>query len=222
MKHYSFFQIIKNQIKKITLAELNKNSDWDVKTIIKNINSFLWIEAIDTKVEIDDVEAIVNIELSEIEKGERLSEYIYKIAEEELEKLIENARDKKEFYDLEKRIMLQSIDELWMEHIDSMTKLREEVAFEWYAQRQPLVVYKEKAFEKFENLLWEIEFKITKAIFSINAVVEDTNVSNVENDEKDLVWLLDNLLKEESSNSNPFFANPNDAKKESNKKKIRV
>jgi len=220
--HEEALKIIKNQIKKITLAELNKNSDWDVKTIIKNINSFLWIEAIDTKVEIDDVEAIVNIELSEIEKGERLSEYIYKIAEEELEKLIENARDKQEFYDLEKRIMLQSIDELWMAHIDSMTKLREEVAFEWYAQRQPLVVYKEKAFEKFENLLWEIEFKITKAIFSINAVVEDTNVSNVEIDEKDLVWVLDDLLKEESSNSNPLFANPNDAQKESNKKKIRV
>jgi preprotein translocase subunit SecA len=68
--------------------------------------------------------------LSEIEKSDRLSEYIYKIAVEELEKIIENAREKQEFYDLEKRIMLQSIDELWMLHIDSMTKLREEVAFE--------------------------------------------------------------------------------------------
>jgi preprotein translocase subunit SecA len=118
--------------------------------------------------------------------------------------------------------MLQSIDELWMLHIDSMTKLREEVAFEWYAQKQPLVVYKEKAFGKFENLLWEIDFKITKAIFSINAVVEDTKISDVKIDEKDLVWVLDNLLEEESKNSNPLFANPNQAPKKTNKKKIRV
>jgi preprotein translocase subunit SecA len=36
-----------------------------------------------------------------------------------------------------------------MRHIDGMSKLREEVAFEGYAQRDPLVVYKEKAFQKF-------------------------------------------------------------------------
>jgi preprotein translocase subunit SecA len=59
-----------------------------------------------------------------------LSEYIYKIAVEELDEIIENAMNKQDFFDLEKRIMLQSIDELWMNHIDSMTKLREEVAFE--------------------------------------------------------------------------------------------
>jgi len=32
--------------------------------------------------------------------------------------------------DLEKRVVLSSIDELWMRHIDSMSKLRDEVAFE--------------------------------------------------------------------------------------------
>jgi preprotein translocase subunit SecA len=54
-----------------------------------------------------------------------------------------------------------------MEHINSMTKLREQVAFEGYAQKQPLVVYKEKAFDKFKNLLSEIEYRVVKSIFSI-------------------------------------------------------
>jgi len=31
---------------------------------------------------------------------------------------------------MERRIVLQSIDELWMRHIDAMSKLREAVAFE--------------------------------------------------------------------------------------------
>jgi len=34
------------------------------------------------------------------------------------------------FLELERRIVLQSIDELWMNHIDAMSHLREEVAFE--------------------------------------------------------------------------------------------
>jgi preprotein translocase subunit SecA len=35
-----------------------------------------------------------------------------------------------QFFDIERKIVLQSIDELWMNHIDSMSRLREEVAFE--------------------------------------------------------------------------------------------
>jgi preprotein translocase subunit SecA len=35
-----------------------------------------------------------------------------------------------QFYDLERRVVLAAIDELWMNHIDAMSKLREEVAFE--------------------------------------------------------------------------------------------
>jgi preprotein translocase subunit SecA len=49
--------------------------------------------------------------------------------------------------------MLQAIDRLWMNHIDGMSKLREQVAFVGYAQKQPLMVYKEKAFDKFKDLL---------------------------------------------------------------------
>jgi preprotein translocase subunit SecA len=128
--HEEILRILKSQISKLTSSELNKNSDDSVKNIIKAVNTFLEVEAIDTKVEIDDVEAIINIELNEIEKSERLSEYISKISIEELEKIKDSAREESEFYDLEKRILLQSIDELWMLHIDSMTKLREEVAFE--------------------------------------------------------------------------------------------
>jgi preprotein translocase subunit SecA len=34
------------------------------------------------------------------------------------------------FYNLERRIVLSSIDELWMRHINAMSRLREDVAFE--------------------------------------------------------------------------------------------
>lgn len=64
--------------------------------------------------------------------------------------------------------MLQSIDRLWMNHIDGMSKLRDQVAFAGYAQKQPLMVYKEQAFKKFDALMSEIEFRVVKSVFSIN------------------------------------------------------
>jgi preprotein translocase subunit SecA len=73
------------------------------------------------------------------------------------------------FADYEKRLMLQSIDELWMRHIDEMAHLKEEVAFEGFAQKQPLVVYKERAYEKFVSLVSEIGYKVCKGLLTASA-----------------------------------------------------
>jgi preprotein translocase subunit SecA len=60
----------------------------------------------------------------------KLAEYIKDIALEEFEKIKQKIPNIDEFYNLERRIVLQSIDRLWMRHIDAMSGLREEVAFE--------------------------------------------------------------------------------------------
>jgi preprotein translocase subunit SecA len=106
-----------------------------------------------------------------------------------------------------------------MRHIDSMSKLREEVAFEWYAQRQPLVVYKEKAYIKFTDLLSELEYKVTKIIFGLDK--QEPGV-NIEIEEKNI---LDELLNNtEWNNNNPLFAKPSKSqnRRPESKKKIRV
>ncbi len=112
-----------------------------------------------------------------------------------------------DFYEIERKIVLQSIDELWMRHIDSMSKLRETVAFEWYAQRNPLIVYKEKAFEKFDELIWEIEYKTTKSIFTVQANIE---IKQMELNEKNFIVTNneESLNISQNNNSNPLFAQP--------------
>jgi preprotein translocase subunit SecA len=65
-----------------------------------------------------------------IQDANKLSIYVGDIAIEELDKLKNSAVNVEEFYNLERRIVLSSIDELWMRHIDAMSRLREEVAFE--------------------------------------------------------------------------------------------
>jgi preprotein translocase subunit SecA len=78
---------------------------------------------------------------------------------------IETLRDtgtEEEFAEFERRLTLASIDELWMNHIDSMAHLREEVAFEGYAQKNPLIIYKERAYDKFVVLINTIGLRVTK------------------------------------------------------------
>ncbi|MFB0964413.1 MAG: SEC-C metal-binding domain-containing protein, partial [Patescibacteria group bacterium] len=68
---------------------------------------------------------------------------------------------------------------------------REEVAFEGYAQKQPLVVYKEKAYDKFVALIEEIGRKVTKGLLTATNVAAP--VEQVEIDEAKLEEVLEGL-----------------------------
>lgn len=195
---------------------------WDRSKLKQEINDFLWIELINDAVENDDI--------NWIKSKEELKKYVKNTAIEELDKIkLQNFKEE-QFLDIERKIVLQSIDELWMNHIDSMSRLREEVAFEWYAQRNPLVVYKEKAFEKFGTLINNLEFKTTKAIFSINnnMVIEQMSIdeSDIVLNSEDIKKVLQNLSNNPSqttpSNSNPLFAAPQKQWNSNPKTKIRV
>ena len=195
-------KMIVSQVKKLVVSEITKNQSITKKELIEKVNKFLEIEAIDTIVEKQDIEAEINNPQAE-------AEYIADISLEEFEKIKQKASSQEEFYDLERRIVLSSIDELWMRHIDAMSKLREEVAFEWYAQKQPLVVYKEKAFRKFEELIDEIEYKVTKTIFNLVKQEEEQEVEIDSEEAKLLEELIEKSQKEinhfNKPKENPLF-----------------
>ncbi len=69
---------------------------------------------------------------------------------------------------IEKAIYLRATDVLWKDHIDSMTRLRENVAFSGYAQKDPLTEYKSQAFEMFEELLAMMRSNTVNTLFKID------------------------------------------------------
>ncbi len=59
--------------------------------------------------------------------------------------------------ELEKRILLQTIDFLWRSHLQHLEHLRQAVGLSGYAQKDPLQEFKREAFKLFENLLNKIK-----------------------------------------------------------------
>ncbi len=64
----------------------------------------------------------------------------------------------------ERVVTLQSIDTNWMDHIDDMAHLREQVAFSGFAQRDPLIEYKDQGFRRFRQLLSTIDSMIIRML----------------------------------------------------------
>ncbi len=66
---------------------------------------------------------------------------------------------------MERSIMLQSIDKLWQQHITDMDALREGVRLRAQGQRDPLVEYKREAYELFESLMHNIQLEMLSGLF---------------------------------------------------------
>ncbi len=64
----------------------------------------------------------------------------------------------------ERIIVLQSIDTHWMDHIDTMAHLREQVAFSGYAQRDPLIEYQDRGFHLFQKLITAIASTMVRVL----------------------------------------------------------
>jgi preprotein translocase subunit SecA len=62
-------------------------------------------------------------------------------------------------------IMLQSIDEKWMDHLYELDYLREGINLRSYAQKDPLIEYKQEAFLMFSAMVEDIDRSILWALF---------------------------------------------------------
>ncbi|MBI2196402.1 preprotein translocase subunit SecA [Candidatus Daviesbacteria bacterium] len=64
-------------------------------------------------------------------------------------------------------VYLNTIDTLWIEHLDTMDDLRSGIGLRGYAQRDPLIEYKREGFDLFEKLMVTIDYEIVRRIYKV-------------------------------------------------------
>ncbi|QEE37053.1 preprotein translocase subunit SecA [Octadecabacter sp. SW4] len=74
---------------------------------------------------------------------------------------------------IEKQILLQTIDAKWREHLLTLEHLRSVVGFRGYAQRDPLNEYKTESFQLFEGLLDSLREDVTQKLAQIRPMTEE-------------------------------------------------
>lgn len=73
---------------------------------------------------------------------------------------------------VEKSVLLQTLDHHWREHLMMLDYLRQAVGLRGYAQRDPLNEYKSEAFELFEKLLNRLREDVTRQMMNAQFVQE--------------------------------------------------
>jgi len=112
-----------------------------------------------SEVTLSQLEQTVQQKMKEAMGVERFDELsrlpVREVAPEDLEKVVSvlGARMQNEIY---RDVLLNTISGLWVEYLTRVDALRVSIGLEAFAQRDPLVQYKSKASEMFQNLLAEI------------------------------------------------------------------
>ena len=123
-------------------------------------------------------------------KGKRKNEMKHLIKEEAV-KLYEEKESEfpepEQLRELERVVLLKSIDSKWMDHIDDMEILRQGIGLVGYGQRDPVVEYKMQAFEMFNNMINSIQEDTVRMLYHVHVEqkIEREQVAKVTGTNKD-------------------------------------
>ena len=123
-------------------------------------------------------------------KGKRRNEIKHELKEEAVT-LYETKEaefpEPEQLRELERVVLLKSIDSKWMDHIDDMEILRQGIGLAAYGQRDPVVEYKMNAFDMFNEMINSIQEDTLRMLYHVHVEqkIEREQVAKVTGTNKD-------------------------------------
>ena len=130
--------------------------EWDIKSLAKELTQCMPPQKTDNRIDIKPSD-------EELNKGDASGyrERIVTSALEAFEEFCEAVYESPEqLHDFERKMILQSVDERWMEQIDDMEQLRQGIGLQGYGNRDPVVEYKLAGFDMFNEMIASIRERV--------------------------------------------------------------
>ncbi len=147
---------VSDSIVNLYCSESNNPEDWDLNSLI-NYAETIMLPKGTLKISDIDLNTITPQKLKSLihEKAHML----YQQKEQEFGEEI--------MRELERRILLRTVDEKWMDHIDNMDQLKYGIGLRAYGQHDPVVEYKREGFEMFDEMINNIQQDTIKMLLHI-------------------------------------------------------
>lgn len=167
--------LVNDEVKTFIENQLNGNKKWNkesISTIVKNFTEMIPASIL---------AKVLNIQTSKVneflveellkDKSDKAQKYLLDLAN----KVIEQKRTEfnKEFAYVTKVITLQTMDNIWVDHLELMKDIRDGIGLQAYAQKDPLVEYKNEAYNVFESFIQNINKDVVKQILSIQKLTPE-------------------------------------------------
>jgi preprotein translocase subunit SecA len=157
--HKEILQDMQKEVEAILAAHASSDDyeEWNVKEIVESI----------TALHGDFAKVVTEESVRSYKDKEKLWESLVALVTEAYQRKCDQY-DAETVRNAENLLTLRSIDTHWMDHIDDMSHLREQVAFAGYAQRDPLIEYQDQGFRRFQQLIATISATITRMLLQLD------------------------------------------------------
>jgi preprotein translocase subunit SecA len=102
---------------------------------------------------------------------EMITERLQKLADETMAAKLVGVEPER-WGEVEKQILIQTLDQHWKEHLATLDALRQVIHLRSYAQKKPIDEYKQEAFLLFERLLVSIREEVTRILMRAQVQLE--------------------------------------------------
>ena len=135
-------------------CDSNENVDeWNLDKVNKKLSQYFTFEQpILTEENVSSARQVCDM------LSERAKEYFDMRVSEEVE------GSSVPFREAERFVLLRTLDNLWMDHIDALDDLRKGVGLQAIGQHDPILVYKKEAYDMFENLNEQIKVQTLRML----------------------------------------------------------
>ena len=133
-------------------------SSWDMDAL----NKLLEERVLPVGIQYIDREKLINWDAKYIIK--KTIEKVIECYEEKIEAYKEKSID---YHEVERMILLRTVDTKWIEHIDMMDRLKRGISLRSFANEDPLNAYKREGLEMFEDMTASIQEETVKYLLKI-------------------------------------------------------
>jgi preprotein translocase subunit SecA len=160
-------QYVEEEIERtISMHCVGEEYEWNVELIATELQNIFYFSEQDRK-KLEEIRG--DKSKNTAEKISLMTEYAMgKAKEAYIQKEKEIGEDA--FKQVEKAVILQTVDTLWMNHLDEIDYLRQGIGLRGYGQRDPLVEYKRESFNLFSHLMENIRSTTVRTIFKLSLV----------------------------------------------------
>ena len=122
------------------------------------------------KLNLEILDMMPDIDLSlenNAENIEQLKSQLKECAVNAYERKEEEFPSEEYIRDVERQFLMRVLDARWMQHIDDMEQLRQGIGLQSYAQKDPLLEYKLKGYQMFDELTKDVTHELLFILFNM-------------------------------------------------------
>jgi preprotein translocase subunit SecA len=135
-----------NQLIEKYCSEEQIPEEWDLEALAAELSNLMYPEQISFTRPLEDMDEVKE------QVNRVLDSYIHHL---------ENWKEHEELQTTLKQVMLITIDQNWIKHLENMTRLKEGIGMRYYQQEDPMRLYQKEGFELFTMMYNTIEREIS-------------------------------------------------------------